>query len=607
MSVLVSEYDLLKRARLARAALVAFVLLLTGGPLAEVSAQQRKVEQGKQAVGKSESKAASGKQIVSETIRKIDYQWLPDRQETVFEFKERARHRVFGFAVNTNGDWLLLVPTRYFKYELASEGATLWRSSDRGKSWSKVTDLPEDLPEFARLKSTYILTLSKLSVTRQGRIIVYAEHWPRKYPTVPGWLPHPKKGRLGENPPGRPLRAGRAYFYDGVQFSMMYSDDGGESWQVTDVVDGSPLHNLSSSACGEMFHETPDGDLTLGVRGWLKEGATYGWTEATGYIRSSDGGLTWSEPQIIFKGDDLLGQWYNETVVLPRTSGPWVAIARMNPLYRLGKPTGHGFLGGYRSFSYDQGNTWTMPEPFTDAIAYPGLVDLRDGGILHSAGAGPASMRISYDNGLSWAYSMQLPLVGGAGSPWIQPDEDTLVVVHNDITEHKLQLTYLTRQPTSKNLTTQPVTHPEHRWTMRDLKNLYIDKSLKPFSRSAYCGDGTIVVAGVTGGTSQQVIAVTTPDPLLTWSAPMTVAEPKKFREYLSGVFDGHRKKRADDDLPGKRRTRAQNQRRSQAGQYAGITKDVDFQRFGEELARGECYRINRRDKQSSARFAVFA
>ena len=61
MSVLVSEYDLLKRARLARAALVAFVLLLTGGPLAEVSAQQRKVEQGKQRVGKSASKAASGK------------------------------------------------------------------------------------------------------------------------------------------------------------------------------------------------------------------------------------------------------------------------------------------------------------------------------------------------------------------------------------------------------------------------------------------------------------------------------------------------------------------------------------------------------------------
>jgi len=207
LSVLVFAYDQLKRARLARAALVAFVLLLAGGPLAEVSAQQRQVEQGKQAVGKSESKAASGKQIVSETIRKIDYQWLPDRQETVFEFKERARHRVFGFAVNTNGDRLLLVPTRYFKYELASEGATLWRSSDRGKSWSKVTDLSEDLPEFARLKSTSVLTLSKLSVTGQGRIIVYAEHWPRKYPTVPGWLPHAKKGRLADSSMLRRLKS----------------------------------------------------------------------------------------------------------------------------------------------------------------------------------------------------------------------------------------------------------------------------------------------------------------------------------------------------------------------------------------------------------------
>ena len=117
---------------MARAALVAFVLLLTGGPLAEVSAQQRKVEQGKQRVGKSASKAASGKQIVSaKRLESIDYQWLLDRQETVFEFKERARHRVFGFAVNTNGDWLLVVPTRYFKYELASEGAMLWRASDR--------------------------------------------------------------------------------------------------------------------------------------------------------------------------------------------------------------------------------------------------------------------------------------------------------------------------------------------------------------------------------------------------------------------------------------------------------------------------------------------
>jgi len=459
------------------------------------------------------------------TLRRVDYQWLPSRQETAI--KTKAPHGgVGGLAVDANGDWLLLTRAGIALRDDSRGGAVLWRSYDRGKSWSKAAVLPEVLPGEHLLKD-YRHYYVQLFVTRQGRLVVYGEHW-RKEGSVQ--VPHAEDGSdLDEDPPGRQRVAMAGWLYPGVKMSVATSDDKGKTWRST-IVDGGSLACISSH-CDGGFHEAENGDLVIAVRGWFEEPGPWGWTPATGYIRSSDGGETWSTPHIVFKDKGQQGLWFNETAVLPRHAGPWFAMARANPLLRVQKPGSHGFLGGYRSFSHDEGKTWTLPEPFTDAIAIPRLLELKDGGILMAAGRwGALYMQISYDGGHSSAYGLEVPRSGGGVGAWIHPDAETLVAAHSDISGKDVVLTTFTRQPTRRIVTAVSPGHPSHRWTMRDLKNLHFDERLKPYCAAARCEDGTVVVAGATGGTAHQVIAIRSTDPWNEWSAAGVVAEAGAYR-----------------------------------------------------------------------------
>ena len=467
------------------------------------------------AVGQTPGDPLPGDPLPGDTSSKwIDYQWLPTQRKAIIDTNESMSHSgANGLAVDINGDWLMLTPSGIDNQDDSHHGAVIWRSSDRGKRWTKGAVLPNN-------------DYRQLFVTSQGRIVTYGEHWGK-----PGTAPvhHRKQGSdLRDDPPGRRRVAQASSIYVGIKMSIAYSDDKGKTWRST-FIDGGPLHYISSH-CDGNFHEAGNGDLIFPVRGWFKETGPWGWTAATGYIRSSDGGETWSPPCIVFKDDGQQSQWFNETAVLPRRSGPWFAIARTNPMLRVQKPGSHGFLGGYRSRSYDEGKTWILPEPTMDAIGYPRLLELKDGGILIAASRwGPSYVQVSYDHGLSSAYGLELPRSGGGIGAWIHPDEQTVVAAHTDISEKDVVLTYFTRQPTSRFITTRPPIHPENRWTMRDLKNLYLDKQLKPYVSSIRCEDGTIVVAGATDGPHSQVIVIRSTDPWHEWSTPSVVAQANTY------------------------------------------------------------------------------
>jgi len=459
--------------------------------------------------------------------QRLDYLWRPTRQLAILRAKTKVSHHgANGLALDTNGDWLLLTPAGIVVGDETRGGAVIWRSSDRGQSWSKTAVIPEDLPDTKHLKN-YSHDYRQLLVTSKGRFVTYVGHWPISGSSVR--VPHEKQGsQLGEDPPGRPRVAMANWLADSVQVSIAYSDDKGQTWRMA-FVDGGPLRLFGSSCCGSL-HEAANGELTFPVAGCLKEPGPWGWTPVTGYVRSSDGGETWSRPHVIFKDEGQRGHWFNETAVLPRNNGPWLAVARANPLLRVQKPGSHGFLGGFRSFSHDEGKTWTLPEPATETIAYPRLLELKDGGLLIAASRwGTVYTQFSYDNGHSCAYGLEVPRSGGCLGAWLHPDDQTVVAVHGDIGEKDLMLTYYTRQPTDRTITTQTPPHPEHRWTMRDLKNVYVNPDLRPYCSSARCPDGTIVVAGLIGKPTSRVIVISSSDPWNKWSVPVEVASASTY------------------------------------------------------------------------------
>jgi len=456
-----------------------------------------------------------------------DYQWFPIRREMVFPTKGSIVHSgPNGMAIDADGNWLLLTPAGIAVHDDSRDVAVIWRSSDRGKSWSKQAALPHDEPGEPSPPNHH-QECRQLLVTKQGRLVTYSGNVPRGLQALRPPHKHEEGTKLGEDPPGRGLVAHASYMAVGSRISMATSDDGGKSWR-REVVDGGPLHLFGSNCCGSL-HEAANGVLTFPACGMLEEPGPWGYTPFSGYIQSTDGGETWDPPRIVFKDDGQRGQWFNETAVLPRHAGPWFAVARVNPLLRVQKPGCHGFLGGYRSFSHDEGKTWTTPEPFVDAIAYPRLLELKDGGILMAASRwGVLSLQFSYDEGQSNAYGLEVPRSGGCIAACMQPDENTLVVAHADVSDKDVIMTTFNRRPLHRTIAATPPKRPGHRWTMRDLKNLHFDEHLKPYCASARLDDGTVVVAGATEGPAHQVIAIRSADPWNKWSAPVVVAEANR-------------------------------------------------------------------------------
>ena len=467
-------------------------------------------------------------------VSEIDYQWLPERQVTALETQEKTRPQaspLCGFAVDASGDWLLL--SSGFG-ELDQDESVLCRSGDQGAHWSRVSSIPQ-----VDTHEGYGYRCNSLLVTDTGRILTGCVRRPATYSLIPHLRQKNRNQILtvGDHPPGRSVLAKPGFFHSNQSIYVAYSDDGGESWMTTDLIDTSPLHSPYVDCCGSMV-QAPDGDILLPFAAWLEEGIAYGWNMCGCYVASSDHGETWGKSVVVATGEDDRGQWYNETAVLPREDQPWIAMVRMNPKFRIGKPSGHGMLGGYRCFSHDQGRTWTAPEPVSHTVAYPVLKELIDGSILFAASHWAASyMFLSCDNGRSWSYGNQVPLSGGDTHHWIQPDADSVVVAHKDITHQKVLLTWFAKQPITKGILMSPWRCPQHRWTMRELKTIFADQNLKPCSTSVRLGNGTILVAGVTGETEEQLFSISSTDAGEGWTAPEPICRPTRYKSIRPGCM----------------------------------------------------------------------
>ena len=462
---------------------------------------------------------------------KFDYQWSPTRQQTILEDRHEFRDQfspVQGFTIDGDGDWLLLTPgisQDDYNRKL------LWRSHNKGNDWiQQRADIPL-LDDHDGFNYSCLFPL----VTRSGRILVTCVRSPWNYGSLPHRLQKPftrenrELGCLREDPPGRFTYAKPGFLHTNCRMYVASSDDGGRTWQSTDFLDVLPLHSPQPGGCGNMV-EAPDGTIILPFYGSLEEGIAYGWKLCSCYVASSDGGKTWGRPVVVARGDDERGQWYGEIAVLPRRGHPWLAMVRMNPMFRLQKPSGHGMLSGYRCWSHDQGQTWTVPEPVNHVVAYPVLLELTDGSLLFGASHWQACyLYVSTDDGQSIAYGMQVPHSGGDILCLMQPDEGVVVIAHKDITHQKILLTRLTRQPTTQTVVSRPPQHPPDRWVIRDLENIHADPDLKPYCSSAKLVDGTIAVAGCTGGTDPGAFVLISGDHGRSWSARQVVCRPRTF------------------------------------------------------------------------------
>ena len=464
----------------------------------------------------------------------IDYQWLPGRQKTALESCEKARPQASplrGFTVDGNGDWLLL--SGGFR-ESDGGGNTLWRSGDKGENWHEVGRVPR-LDE----QNCYAYGCNSLLVTGSGRILTACVRRPADYASIP----HRRQKRRDEvlcvvdDPPGRELLTKPGFLHSNQGIYVACSDDGGKTWLTTGFIDTTPLHSAYVDCCGPMA-QAPGGDIILPFAAWLEEGSAYGWNMCGCYVTSRDQGGTWDRPIIVARGEDARGQWYNETAVLPRKDQPWIAVVRMNPMFRKGKPSGHCMLAGYRCFSHDRGATWTLPEPIGHTVAYPVLRELLDGSVLFAASHWAASyMFLSCDHGRSWSYGSQVPLSGGDAHHWMQPDEDTLVVGHKDITHQRVLLTWFSKQPTTKSIPVSAPRIPQHRWTMRDLKNIRIDEHLKPYCTSVRSGHGTVLVGGVSAEREPQVFVISSTDAGASWCDPRPVCRARRYANICPGCL----------------------------------------------------------------------
>ena len=173
------------------------------------------------------------------------------------------------------------------------------------------------------------------------------------------------------------------------------SADGGETWSAAE-----PIPSLAArhfSAFGRIA-VLPNGDLLLPVYGSGDRagdgGNGLGQSE---WVRSQDGGYTWSDPLVI-------APRYNETSILPLPDGRLLAATRSDDKGDIGT-----------CVSSDGGITWTAPQTLTAPREHPpDLLLLADGRVLLTYGRriAPFGVRamVSHDLGTSWATDQKIVL-----------------------------------------------------------------------------------------------------------------------------------------------------------------------------------------------------
>ena len=265
------------------------------------------------------------------------------------------------------------------------------RSFDGGVTWQHHSfKLPPDF----RGEPSQIIRL------KSGRILCVAIEW-----LLSEWKSGSKK--IVDQRGGYYIWDPDTEAYDYNNFFIIYSDDDGKTWQGTDrKVDFSPLHWALPN---RYFVEREDGTIVLPIWGCLSEQDGRERLDAGGLIRSTDGGETWGDYSQIVHDKEHRWTAYNEAALVAITDDHWVIFMRTEyrgvgnesgwtsraittdggytwsepELSTMGAAFGAqllpdggivvGHQGGIR-FTYDLGRTWTRLAP-AGGYAVPILID----------------------------------------------------------------------------------------------------------------------------------------------------------------------------------------------------------------------------------------
>ena len=257
-----------------------------------------------------------------------------ERAERVAIYNSPRRARYPSIARAADGCLVVLFTRQTEAQEQAGSGDLLAaRSSDGGKSWGE----PQTALECPGGEPRAVGTLTALA---SGRLIApFAE--------------------LG---PGEATSTVR----------LLSSEDGGESWQVTDLKADCPL--AWWAPCGKVI-ETADGTLAMPVYGAATDDDLGATIHNCALLRSSDGGESWGEFSWIARGaGPMIGAApgrlfsFEGPSVQPLPDGRWLAIATARRLNKAGDgPTVLNEGPGSpqvlcRLWSSDEGRTWSKPD-----------------------------------------------------------------------------------------------------------------------------------------------------------------------------------------------------------------------------------------------------
>ena len=419
---------------------------------------------------------------------------------------------VRGLTRAANGELLLVVrqgPDR------------LWRSRDNGDTWALETDFSTDTAvEYAMTDGWTTL--------RSGRVIACA-YWPGF-----GKLEQTAKP-YSYGPPGRKALQPYEYGHPGglkQSARCIYSDDNGRTWRLTEPLP-LPADRELRPLYGRIV-ELENGDLLITAHVFADLDDQRNWIFSPCVMRSKDGGITWSEPQIVARGESDIGNCYNELGVLPVGGARLMAFFRMNPTH-YGRT-----IYGFRAFSNDAGQTWTPPDQCLQGPAEMDLLHLPGGGIaVTGVSLSGISFSVSFDGGLSWAYRTHIydkhpdqPEWDWHYSNTVALDSDTLLTVHARQNEELVFGTYarwlrrtpLPELPESRN-TYVAGAIPTHRWVIREVRPVHSGSDAARDPQLARLANGDLLVGMQLGPAARRTVVKRSSDGGVTWGEPLAVAE----------------------------------------------------------------------------------
>ena len=227
--------------------------------------------------------------------------------------------------------------------------------------------------------------------------------WPVRRPVAvePGWDTYTHHGltRLSDGTlllpvvRGRHIGEDRKHYFSRGRFTR--SRDGGALWEEWGAELEFPF--VSPSGRGMPYgriHELPGGRLMVPFYGTPRD-ASDPKHRVLAVVFSADGGDTWNDSTILHAGKtgDICP---SETDIVDLPDGRYLAIVRANAQKRL-----------YRSYSGDEGRSWTALEPTEMPGQCPALLRLASGALfcayrdMTEGGAG-MSCAVSSDQGKSW-------------------------------------------------------------------------------------------------------------------------------------------------------------------------------------------------------------